>query len=130
MTETLFAVVSADGVVENVIVADEEFVISLSMQIADPGVDTGGFSHDQTFVNVTDLDPRPGVGWVKDGSEFIAPIPTLEDQVAQEAARAEAEQRSADDEFLAGIQAKVTTGKGLSQGERDRMDLIRLIRNT
>lgn len=129
--ETLYAVLDADGVVENVIVADADFIAELQSNIADPDVDTGAFTSDQRFVDVT--DKGVGVGWKRAGNgRFTAPVPpepTPEELQAQEDAEAAATRRTADDAFLAGLQDKVAAGESLTQDERDRMALIQLSRD-
>lgn len=128
--ETLFAVI-AGGVVENVIVADQEFINSLEGAIADPNHDTGLLTEEHQFVELIGLDARPGVGWTYDGGEFAAPPvaePTLTELEVQAAAFAAAEQRADDDAFLEGLRAKARRGVSLTQDERDRMTLLSLLR--
>jgi len=75
--EQIWVVVEADGTVSNTVVADDLFVAQLREHIADDAVDTGTYHSGQQFVDVTALDPRPGVGWTKKGKKFIPP-PVIE----------------------------------------------------
>ena len=136
MAETLFAVLDADGVVENVIVADQEFIDSLSDAIADPDTNTGTLTPKHRFVDVTNVDGAAdggpgsaiGIGWKKaKNGRWVAPTPPEPTQAeldARAAAEAQNAQRAADDEFLAAVQAKVNAGTSLTQDERDRLTLI------
>lgn len=122
--ETLFAVVGADGVVENVIVADQEFIDSLSAAIADPEHDTGALTADHKFYDVTGKDPQPGVGWTRaKNGRFSAPTPPEPTQ-AELDAQAAADQRAADDDFLASIRNKVDAGTELTAAEQTRLTFI------
>lgn len=129
MTETLFAVVDAAGVVENVIVADQEFIDGLTAAVADPNHDTGTLTVDHVYVNVTALDPQPGVQWTYKNDVFVAPLlpePPPKAAAAQAAMQA---QRTEEDVFLTGLRDKMAKGVYLSQDERDRMQVIQLTRN-
>jgi len=64
MSEQLWAVVEDTGEVSNVLVGDQDFIDQLRADIAKPDVDTGDYHHRQEFIDVTDLDPQPGVGWL------------------------------------------------------------------
>jgi hypothetical protein len=132
VSETLFAIIDGSGAVVNVIVAEQEFVDSLPDLIADDGVDTGDLTSAHKFVDVTDKDPQPGIGWTRAANgKFVAPAvpePTQAELDARAAAEAAAEARAADDEFLAGLQTKVAAAESLTQDERDRMTLISLTR--
>lgn len=130
--ETVFAVLDADGVVINKIVAGQEFIDTLIEHIADPDIDSGEYDESNRFVDITDRDPQPNIGWARaKNGRFIAPVPpepTAEEVAAREQAEAEASARADDDAFLAELDTRVRGGGRLTQDERDRMDLIRLRR--
>lgn len=77
-----YALLSADGVVENVIVADAEFIAQLPDMIASEDVDTGALTFDRAE-DVTDVDPKPGIGWAHRDGEWVderpQPEPTDDD---------------------------------------------------
>lgn len=137
MAETLFALLDDEGVVTNVIVADQEFIDTLQAQIDDENVDTGAIefarAYDITSVVADDSTPSPGIGWRRArNGKWVAPTPpepTQEELDARAAAQAEADRRAADDEFLAGLRTKMDAGETLTQDERDRLALIQLSRS-
>lgn len=57
--EKIFALVN-DGVVENRIVAETEFILQISSQW-------------QFVVRVDELEQQPDIGWTYDGSNFAPP---------------------------------------------------------
>lgn len=61
MTERIWAVID-DGVIANTIVADDTFAASIRPE------------HDDV-VEITDLDPRPGVGWTVTAAGYRSPQP-------------------------------------------------------
>jgi hypothetical protein len=61
MTERVFAVID-NAIVSNTIVADEQFASLIRPEHED-------------VIEVTDMTPRPGIGWGYDGSEFVNPSP-------------------------------------------------------
>lgn len=125
MAETLYALTDADGVVTNVIVADQAFIDALPAQIDDPDVDTGDLSFHKAF-DVT--GKNVGIGHKRSSNgRWVAPTPpapTQDELDAQAAAQAAADARAADDEFLAGLATKLDGGGSLTQDERDRKDVI------
>lgn len=124
MTESVFAVVGADGTVGNVIVADQEFIDALVDAIDDPDHDTGSYTADDKFFDVTGTNPRPGIGWTvknKKFSEPVVPDPTPEELAAQQAAEQAAQSAADDAEFRTAMQDKLRSGGSLTQDERDRL---------
>ena len=127
MSEQTWALLDADGVVANVIVADEEFIASLDDLIDDPDTDTGDLAKGKRY-RVDDLDEPVSVGWKRSrNGRWVAPVPP-EPTEEELAARAAAEQRAADDAWLADALGKVRGGGKLTQDERDRLALIQASR--
>ena len=73
MSEQLWAVIEPDGVVSNVILADQDFIDSLKDAVTDEAVDSGPHSADHRYVDITDLDPQPAIRWVLKGKKFTPP---------------------------------------------------------
>lgn len=63
MSETIFAIVENDVII-NTVVADVSY-------------------DNPSAVNITDLDPRPGIGWVLDQGVFVDPDPQPEPEPRQ-----------------------------------------------
>lgn len=135
--ETTFALLDGDGLVTNVIVADQAFIDGLPAQIADPDVDTGDLTFDKA-VDVTNVDGAAdggpgsaiGIGWKKArNGRWVAPVPTAEEAAAQAVVDAAAAKRATDDAYLAGLRTKVEGGQELTADERDRLALIQLSRS-
>jgi hypothetical protein len=79
-----YAILDEEGNVVNIIVADQEFIDSLTSQIQDESVDTGTLSETNEFVELSeDLDTRPGVGWKHQGGEWVAPEPVEPEDVPE-----------------------------------------------
>lgn len=55
------------GIVKNVIVADEEFILNHCQD----------YDHQ---IDVTEMVPYPGPGWFYDGENFLAPLPESESE--------------------------------------------------
>lgn len=113
--ETLYALVDANGLVFNIIVADQKFIDS-------------GLIEFNKAVNITTLDSRPSVGWTHVKNERFTP-PTQEEidaTVAQATAQAEAQ--IADDEFLSDVAIRLRKGDEIAQAERDRLLALQLTR--
>lgn len=126
MTETVLALVDADGVVVNTIVApDPSYAATLETMVADPKVDTGPVR----FAQALDVTGKSvGVGHRRAASGKFTPPPAPELTAAQRAdldaaAAAETARRDAD-AFLATLDAKLAAGGQLTQTERDRKDVI------
>lgn len=126
MAETEFALCDENDVVINKIVADQAFIDVLAQRIADPNVNTDGLefakAYDVTGKNV-------GVGHKRStNGKWVAPTPTPDEVAAQEAAQAAADQRAADDAFIAEMKAKTDGGDSLTQDETNRLLAIDLSR--
>lgn len=124
MTEQTFAVVN-DDIVVNTIVAGQKFLDQLKKQIPDDAVDTALFSKRDIFIDITNLDPKPGLGWTmtKKGvfSPPVVPEPTKEEITAQNKAEQQAANSADDAQFRVAMQDKLRQGQTLTQNERDRL---------
>jgi hypothetical protein len=128
MGETVFALLDADGLVLNVIIADQAYVDELAAQLDDPDVDTGSIEFARA-VDITGREPMPGIGWTRAGNgRFVAPEPPEPSQ-AELDAQAEQDRRAADDAFIADVLERVAAGGALTDTERDRLELVRLARS-
>ena len=78
MTETLYAIIDADGLIVDRIVADAEFVKALPDMIADEDVDSGNLDPSHRYVDITDRDPMPGIGWTRGRNGRFTPPPEPE----------------------------------------------------
>jgi hypothetical protein len=84
-----YAFLDENGIVINVIVADQDFIDSLQSQIDDENVDTGNIALYSTPVRIDELSVKPGNGWRKSGNKWVSPDvseppqpePNLEDEV-------------------------------------------------
>jgi len=61
----IYAVMNEDRV-ENTIVADKEFVDEFY----------------KGAIDITDVEPRPSIGWTYDGKKFIAPVEIIDELIS------------------------------------------------
>lgn len=79
--EQVWAVVEEDGTVSNTIVADDAFIAQLREHIADENIDTGIYHTKHEFADITKINPRPGIGWIRNGVAFDPPEPKIPEEV-------------------------------------------------
>lgn len=123
-----FAVVDSNGVVVNVIVADQEFIDSLPDLVADPTLDTTNFNGAK-FYDIS--NKNVSVGYTRNSNGSYSPkVPTEEEINAEQAASDLIAQIASDKARLIELRAKVGPGNpGLTQDERDELNVIMLTRS-
>lgn len=124
MTDRVFALLDANNVVVNTIVADPEFITSLPEMVKNSKLNSSSALAASKIHDVT--DKVVGIGHQRSASgEWVPPKPISPSKEELDAIAAQ----KAEDARIQALRAKVGPGKpGLTQAERDELHLIMINR--
>lgn len=113
--------------------ADDEYIVEYNSRIVDPEHITTPEWYTETtaFIDITDVDPLPTIGWVLTKTGWEAPPPPVlsPGEIAAQAVQdAELAQTEKDNAFIRASLEAVRSGKALSQNDRDRLMILQLSR--